>query len=333
MGDDFPLESVLNLSKCLGFPTPTAATVQAVIKALSSLDGVDSYVGAWPNRQCGWGDYLKLYLLYLLWGFPSQVKFNKFLRKSTAFQKWLRLEKRPVQAQTFLAYIRQLEMLPGAAERFQEIFQQVLQISLIRKRRPTRGRPKELGELYGILGNNHGAKDPGARPHYQASKGRYFFGRIGRILVDTWSQIPIWASLTSAGQPLAWELEAFGEKVTELLADKVKPLLVLFDSWFQGEARWQALRHGFRTVWKILFTQPYKWAKPSKNIIRIERLAVEREIGHLTIQLDLETPPYRGTTAIQGWVLGSVYLQQLGALWNAAQMPLRPVTGLVHFRA
>ncbi|MFQ6124433.1 MAG: hypothetical protein ACE5R6_07500 [Candidatus Heimdallarchaeota archaeon] len=120
--------------------------------------------------------------------------------------------------------------------------------------------------------------------------------------------------------------------MTRLLQGKVKPLLALFDSGFQGEARLRTLRRGFATVWQILFTRPYQRGKSGKDLFRIERLAVERAIGHLTVQLDLETPRQRGLAAAHAWVLGTVYLQQIVALWNASHMPKRPLTGLVHFR-
>lgn len=331
-GDDFALESSLNLSKSIDFPTPQEADVHAVFQALPPLDWVDAAVGTRPNKHRGWADYLKFYLFYLLWGFPSQATFNRFLKDHLGLSQWLQLERRAVQAGTFSKYLQQLTAMERAAVVLTQLCQQLLRIPTIQKRLPSWGRPQELDQLYGLMGNAHGAKDPGTALHYQASKGRYFFGRMGRILVDTWSQIPLWATVTTAGQPLAEELQRFGQQVTRLLQGKVKPLLALFDSGFQGEARLRTLRRGFATVWQILFTRPYQRGKSGKDLFRIERLAVERAIGHLTVQLDLETPRQRGLAAAHAWVLGTVYLQQIVALWNASHMPKRPLTGLVHFR-
>lgn len=326
--DDLPVESRLNMSKCIDFVTPTLEAITQVFQTLGDLTGLLKLIGKPPNTQRSWKDYIKLYLLYVLWGFPSQDSLDDFLRATPTLGASIHLERKQVLSATLFKYIRRLEDLNQAKEVFDAISKQVLALPAVKNCHLNLSSITELGMLHGVLGNSHALKDYGAKLHYNSSKGKYYFGRIGRLLIDTWTQIPLWLTVTSASQPLAKDLVALGKKVTSLLPPQVKPLLLLADQGFRGTVRVDALRRGFATIKTVLLTPAYKRANPTPNIFRKERLAVERVIGHMEVHLDLEHPRQLGEQAAVNWTLGAVFLMQKIALYNHEHHPHRPLTAI-----
>lgn len=321
--DDLPVDSPLNVSKSIDFVGPDLSLVKRIFQALPSLTDMEEQIGAPPNTRRGWTDYLKLYLLYLLWGFPSQDKFDKFLKATPQVGDLLQLTGKRVLSTTLFPYIRQLEALPQAEIICSHLLSKVWACLSLKVRNKLPSPPSELGMLHGILGNSHHLKDYGAALHYNSSKGKYYFGRIARIIIDTWSQIPLWITVTSTSHPLAKDLEDFGHQLTQLLPRTVRPLLLLLDQGFRGTERMNALRRGFHTIQAIILTPAYKRANPSPNILRTERLALERTIGHLEVHLHLEHPRQLGTRAAQNWVLGAVFLMQRIVIYNHNNHPER----------
>jgi hypothetical protein len=330
--DDFPVESPLNLSKAIDFPQPKEKEIRKLFSDLPSLYWIDEEVGKAPNKRRGWSDYFRLFLFYLLWGFPSNKSFNDFVQKHNQLKGWLGLKSKVVYVQTFSKYIAKLRNESESQKVFKRIFDLLLQLQVVCDRVPSNAKLDEFWQLQGLFGNRHCLRDPGARIHFNSSKGKYYFGRIGRILVDTWTQIPLWVEMLSAHQPLAIDLKHFGTKATTLLGGLVKPLLLLLDSGFRGKDREAALKEGFSTTSKIFITAPYNRAKPTKNIFRTERISVERSIGHLTVHLNLEYPPQVGFDAATSWVLGAVFLLQRISIYNHFRSTPTVPTALTHLQ-
>ena len=314
--DDFPMESRLNLSKTIDFPLPKEEEVRTFFKNLPSLTWLDEFLKNPPNKQRGWTEYLRLYLFYLLWGFVSETSFNKYLKEHPQIQVWLGLQKKPVQTATFLDYIDRLFDHPKATEINRCLATFLLTLAPIRAKLPRRKAITDVRELQGILGNFRHSKDSGAQLHYNSSKGKYYLGRLGRLIVDTKTQLPLFVTIVSAKQAVAKDLQTFGTSVTQLFGNFIKPLIVLFDKGFHGTDRVAALHAGFTTVFRIIITKPYNRFKSTFDIFRAERTAVERAIGHLETHLVIEHPEQLGPSAAEGWALASVYIVQRVALYN-----------------
>lgn len=173
-----------------------------------------------------------------------------------------------------MGYIRKLEEHIKAEHIQQTILKTVSALSSIKRCISNIQGLKELRMLRGVLSNAHIQKDLGASLHYNSSKGKYYVGRVGRILIDTWSQLPIWAQVVSASQPLAQDLRNFGEQVTRLCGAWFKPLVLLTDQGFRGMRQLAALREFFPRIAKIFLIAPYRRKKQGYNVFSAEPLSV-----------------------------------------------------------
>lgn len=314
--DDYPVESFLNKSKAIDFPLPKKTLIESIFSQLKSLDWIDEFFSNPPNQQRDWSDYVRLYLFYQLTGFISNKTFNNFIKSHPKLKAWLKLKKKAVSIDTTLKYIQLIKKHSKQKEFFKKLLTQVLSIQEIRKKIKKNQEIIEIEQLFGILGNSYSSKDYGAKLHYNSSKGKYYFGRLGRIIVDTTTQIPLWIDIVPSHQALAVEIKRFGNEVTTILDNLIRPLTILFDKGFDGYLRMKALREGFTTALAIHITPPYNRYNQTKNIFRVERLAVERTIGHMDVRFNIEKPPLLGGEAALAWNLLAVYISQRIAIFN-----------------
>ena len=136
----------------------------------------------------------------------------------------------------------------------------------------------------------------------------------------------------TASQPLAQDLQIFGNQVMSISGPLFKPLLLLLDQGFRGVRQFAALREGFVHIPYIFLTNPYRRNRREYDIYRAERTAVERTIGHMAVHLRLEHPPHLGHDAAQAWVLGSIFLLQRIALYNHIYHPNSSPLSVTHLK-
>lgn len=303
--DSFPVYSYLNPVKCYQ-SAPFNRKLATQIFAKLELGKILQLFPKQHGRSAPVADKLKAWIHHYLWDIPSEAMNHRLIFSQAHRKSILRLEKGWTVVNTYRNFLPTISRLPN---RIQIQLALVTEIERILKELniiPSQKRLESLDDLRTVFYKSHRSKDSGISLAHCAAKKHDFFGRGGLITISPFLELPLLIGLTPKYKQSELQIIDFLKTLAKYLKSELQEIKVISDSEFGTANIKSELKAQFQAKPCI---DNYGNSKERYNYTASQRIklkTVERVIGRLTTQFQLERPKVYGNKNV------AIHLQLAG---------------------
>ena len=291
--DSLPVCSFLNTTKCLKIPTINYTHLKQFLATIS-LESILEKLKVRPSQRLKVKTKLLALLVKGVWDLPSWNRCWKVLYGKPAQKAGIQLPYQYKSAESLQNVQKLLGQVPSPRTLEQLLVPAAVTTLVQLGLKPTSWHPQTLDALNGCWHRPHRWRDRGISLFYCAAKNVYFYGRGALLVVLPHLELPLMIRLTDKYKQSQKSLLPFFDTLHRVYGRFLHGVTLLGDSEFGLSEVHQALQHRFQG--KALVPK-YKTneAPPelTKDLQNLRKL-VERVIGRLVINWQLETPRHLG---------------------------------------
>jgi len=243
-------------------------------------------------------DKLKAWIHHFLWDVTTDAKNQRLIFGSQNRQAIMGLKKGWKSVVTYRNFLAYVFSLPNHAQIESMVVSEVVRIlrnlNLIAITRNFH----RIEDLRAVFHKSHRFKDPGISMAYCSAKDQHFMGRGGLIAITPNLELPLLVGLTPKYKQSEPQILTFLKTLKKHLNIKLEGVKVLADSEFGTKKIQQYLTTKLQTNHQI-----DNYGNSTQRIISSpqdikKRKAVERVIGRLTTNFQLEQPMVLGPALV-----------------------------------
>ena len=295
--DSFPVYSYLNTGKCLRMAKFDSRIATQIYQRLD----VSKIVQLFPTQHklaVPLSDKLKVWIHHFLWDIPTEAKNQRLIFGSQDRQAVMGLLKGWKSVVTYRNFLAVVKSLSNHAQIESQVVIEVTRVLRDLGLISTTCKFRQIENLRAVFHKPHRFNDPGISMGYCSAKDQHFMGRGGLIAITADLEIPLLVGLTPKYKQSESQILTFLKTLNAVLNTKLKGVKVLADSEFGTQKIQQYLASHLQAT-----NQIEKYGNSSQRIVASPkdvqtRKAVERVIGRLTTNFQLEHPMVRGPSLV-----------------------------------